>query len=211
MDEEILDSYKNVIKALADFLGPNIEIVLHAITNDKSDIIAIENGHITGRKVGDSLTEAGKVIIKKLENGLDYFGPYKSFSPKRKNLRSITIAIRNKNGKLIGLLCLNMDLTNFENILKFVDNFLKFRSDNKEIFIKQVKKHSLEEIFTETYSTVSSKFANGRVDNFSLIKYLYEDNFFTFKNAVPYVASKLNISIYTVYSYLRKLKKEVWE
>ncbi len=211
MDEEILDSYKNVIKALADFLGPDVEIVLHALNKGNSDIIAIENGHITGRKVGDSLTEAGKVIIKKLEEGLDYFGPYKSFSPKKKNLRSITIAIRNKMGKLIGLLCLNMDLTNFESIVKFVDHFLKFKSDNKEIFVKQIKKHSLEEIFNETYSTVSSKLANGKVDNFALIKYLYEDNFFTFKNAVPYVASKLNISIYTVYSYLRKLKKESGE
>jgi len=210
MDEEILESYKIVVKALADYLGPNVEVVLHDVTNSSSKIIAIENGYITGRSIGDSLTESGRIVIKKLEEGLDYFGPYKSLSSTKKNLRSITIAIRNKKKKIIGLLCLNMDISTLESIGNFIEPLLNFKSGREEVFLKKIKDQgeSLESIFNEVYSVLTSKVVGGKVDNYTIIKELYNNDFFKFKNSVEFVANKLNISIFTVYSHLRKIRRE---
>jgi len=44
----------------------------------------------------------------------------------------------------------------------------------------------------------------------AIIKELYERDFFRLKDAISVVSKKLNISIYTVYAYLRKVKKEVY-
>ncbi|MGB9793748.1 helix-turn-helix transcriptional regulator [Caldisericum exile] len=211
MDEEILESYKIVVRALKEFFGKDVEIVLHSLIDNKPKIIAIENGEITGRKVGDSLTEAGKYVIEKLKNGIDYYGPYESLSYTRKKLRSITIGIRNKKGDLIGLLCLNMDLSNLEAMHKFISYFLTFADSPKEVLNKITSfeyDEAIEKTFDEVYSILSSKVSSKRVDNFSIVSELYNRSFFKLKNSVNFVAKKLNISIYTVYAYIRKLEKE---
>ena len=42
-------------KALAAQFGPNCEVVIHDLQSNDPDssIVAIENGHVSGRKVGD--------------------------------------------------------------------------------------------------------------------------------------------------------------
>jgi predicted transcriptional regulator YheO len=211
-DKELLESYRVVVKALKEFFGESVEIVLHTLLDNQSTIIAIENGHITGRKIGDSLTEAGKYVIEKLKGGLDYFGPYESLSYKRKKLRSITIGIRNRNNDLIGLLCLNMDLSNIEVMNKFTSFFLTFQESKREVLSKITSldyDEAIERAFNEVYSILSSKSSSNKIDNFTIVSELYRRGFFKLKNSVSFVANKLGISIYTVYAYLRKLEKGV--
>ena len=45
---------KRLAKGLAAQFGEDCEIVIHDLTGDsrKKTIVAIENGHVTGRKVG---------------------------------------------------------------------------------------------------------------------------------------------------------------
>jgi len=47
-----LDAYITLVDFLADFMGENTEVVLHDLTDWRHSIMAIRNGHITGRKVG---------------------------------------------------------------------------------------------------------------------------------------------------------------
>lgn len=212
MDKDILETYKVVVKALKEFFGDNVEIVLHSLLDGQSRIIAIENGEITGRKVGDSLTEAGKFVIEKLKNGLEFFGPYESVSLKRKRLRSITIGIRNGKGDLIGLLCLNMDLSTLEAMNKFLSFFLAFQDSKSEVLSKITSfdyDEAVEKAFNEVYSILSSKISSNKIDNFAIVSELNKRGFFKLKNSVNFVAKKLGISIYTVYAYLRKLEKGV--
>jgi len=47
--------YFRLAKAIAQQFGPNCEVVVHDLeSNDpESSIVAIENGHVSGRQVGD--------------------------------------------------------------------------------------------------------------------------------------------------------------
>jgi len=45
----ILDVLHSTLKMLSNAVGHHIEIVLHDLTNPERSILAIANGHVTGR------------------------------------------------------------------------------------------------------------------------------------------------------------------
>ena len=57
MDAAQTDFYARLAHAIAVQFGSNCEVVVHDLeTNDpERSIVAIENGHVTGRSVGDVL------------------------------------------------------------------------------------------------------------------------------------------------------------
>ena len=62
-----LESYQRLLKMLACQFGSTSEVVLHDLSSDyEKTIIGIENGHITGRKVGQcgSNSPAGPAQIQ---------------------------------------------------------------------------------------------------------------------------------------------------
>ena len=68
MTEEQLDFYKRLAHALALQFGSSCEVVVHDLeTKDPShSIVAIENGHVTGRKLGDGPSH---VVLEALHAG----------------------------------------------------------------------------------------------------------------------------------------------
>jgi len=85
--------------------------VLHDIQNPNSSIIAIRNGHISGRKIGGPMTDlALKLMNEKYYMKNDYV--VKSGRTKDgKLLASSTFFIKDENQELIGMLCINNNLT----------------------------------------------------------------------------------------------------
>ena len=55
MDARLLEMLSQIAKGIASQFGPNCEVVVHEISEKSaySSIVAIENGHVSGRKVGD--------------------------------------------------------------------------------------------------------------------------------------------------------------
>ena len=54
-DAMTLDFLKQLAKGIAQQFGNDCEVVVHDLTsnNPDSSIVAIENGHVTSRKLGD--------------------------------------------------------------------------------------------------------------------------------------------------------------
>lgn len=63
--EEAYPLLNRIMKLIATTLGPECEVVLHDWSKgyDKS-IVAIENGHVTNRKVGDCGSNLGLEVIR---------------------------------------------------------------------------------------------------------------------------------------------------
>ena len=53
---DLLYSYTTTVKFLGSVLGPDYEVVLQDLSNINHSVIAIENGHISGRTIGSPLT-----------------------------------------------------------------------------------------------------------------------------------------------------------
>ena len=68
MDAKLLELLEQIAKAIAAQFGSNCEVVLHELSGKStySSIVAIENGHVTGRKVGDGPSH---VVCKLINSG----------------------------------------------------------------------------------------------------------------------------------------------
>ena len=68
MQESQLDFYKRLAHAIALQFGDGCEVVVHDLQSADPDhsIVAIENGHVTGRKLGDGPSH---VVLEALHAG----------------------------------------------------------------------------------------------------------------------------------------------
>lgn len=99
-------------RGIAAQFGPNCEVVVHDLSQHPDHtIVAIENGHVSGRKVGDG---ASNVVLERMEHqdqeAQDHLS-YLTRTPDGKVLKSSTIYIRNSRGKVTAILAINFDIS----------------------------------------------------------------------------------------------------
>jgi predicted transcriptional regulator YheO len=102
--------YLPLMDFLAELLGPRTEIVLHDTSDLSRSIVALTNGHVSGRSVGGPATD---LVLKVLQNhehdDRDYLANYLAESRTGGTFRSSTFFIRDAGQDVVGMLCLNID------------------------------------------------------------------------------------------------------
>src|SRR5512146_1404778 len=90
--------------------GPNCEVVLHDLAAMPHSIIAIENGHVTGRHRGDVPTDR---MLRSLRNAQEGSGDVRLYvsSHDGKVLKSLAVTLRDADGRQIGILGVNLDIS----------------------------------------------------------------------------------------------------
>lgn len=211
----ILKAFIPVTKGLAQMLGPDYEIVLHDITDPEHSVIAIENGHVTGRKIGAPLTDLGLYILRSEKfREVDVVPNYMTTTSDGRILRSTTIFIRDENEKIIGFLCINFDTTKVSMFKQVIDQHLSFQKledlagANHEKFASRV-----EELLNEAIQEVKSltgkplRYAT-KEEKINVLKKLDEKGFFLLKGAVDLLAREMGNSKFTIYAYLREARNK---
>ncbi|MDG3086976.1 transcriptional regulator [Vibrio hannami] len=210
-DKIILKSYEAVVDGLAGLIGPFCEIVLHSLENLDTSAIKIANGENTGRHVGSPITDMALKTLKDIESSERNFS--RAYFTRAKGgvlMKSVTIAIRNGHNRVIGLLCINVNLdAPFSQILqsfmpteeaKEAASAVNFASDVVEL-VDQTVEHTIEEINAD-------KSVSNNTKNRQIVMELYDKGIFDIKDAINRVAERLNISKHTVYLYIRQRKTE---
>ncbi|MDP2544418.1 transcriptional regulator [Photobacterium damselae subsp. piscicida] len=205
-DYIILRSYEAVVDGLAALIGPFCEIVLHSLADLNTSAIKIANGENTGRKVGSPITDLALRMLRDIE------GSERNFSRAKGGalMKSITIAIRNGDNNIVGLLCINVNLdAPFSQILqsfmptdeaKQAASSVNFASDVDEL-VDQTVERTIEEINAD-------KAVSNNAKNCQIVMELFDKGIFDIKDAINRVADRLNISKHTVYLYIRQRKTE---
>lgn len=210
VDFDILKSYEAVVDGLAMLIGSHCEIVLHSLQDLKCSAIRIANGEHTGRKIGSPITDLALRMLHDM-TGADssvsrcYFTRAKSGVL----MKSVTTAIRNREQRVIGLLCINMNLdVPFSQIISTfmppetqdqeVPSSVNFASSVEDL-VMQTLEFTIEEVNVDR--TVSNNAKNRQI-----VLNLYEKGIFDIKDAINQVADRLNISKHTVYLYIRQFK-----
>lgn len=123
---DIVASYLPLVDFLAEALGPTAEVVLHDLRRQEHSIIAIRNGDLTGRRAEDStVTEfALRMARRAEERGSPYMANYFGQPTGEKILRSSTYFIRDETGSVVGILGINVDLTQLLAARETVDRLL---------------------------------------------------------------------------------------
>lgn len=212
-DQEMLGLYKNLVPFLATICGEACEIVLHNVKNPKNSIIAISNGFHSGRKTGDPLTDLSYRIVKNGEYKDKEFLSNYSGMGKGKDFISSTYFIKN-NGKLIGLLCLNRDVSSLakcEMAFKYLKEQFNLSTENVENI-----KENLDPSVPMMLHTIVSNAINdtgirpdrmNKNDKIAIVGKLAQQGVLGMKGSVPEIAKQLGISEPTVYRYIKLYQK----
>jgi predicted transcriptional regulator YheO len=221
---------RSLMKGIAALFGPNCEVVLHDHKGQPYEhtIVAIENGHVTGRSVGDCGTNLGLEVLRGTENkekneagaqgGAGDRYNYATQMVNGRTLRSSSIYIRDKEGKVAGALCINLDVTDVlkaeETIGRISQN--PYRGEAKqaeeavqgphEVFARDVNE-LCDELIQEARHKIGKPLSEmSREDKLEVLKYLDDRGAFLIKKAGDKVSKFLDISKYTMYSYLDSIR-----
>lgn len=193
-----LKRFLPVAQAIEVLLHPYAEVVLHDLETRKID--AIFNCFSQRKPGDDSLLEEIE-----FDESLDVIGPYEKLNWDGRRLKSITAVIRNQTGRVVALMCINLDVSKFEEFRNLIDLFI-----NKDSLIPQpqelFKDDWQEKINTYVHKHLRQHHKSlehlSRADKRELIKILNQSGAFAGKNAATYVGKILKISRATVYKYL---------
>lgn len=207
-DRTILASYRAVVDGVSALIGSHCEIVLHSLEDLERSAICIANGHNTNRREGSPITD---LALKSLHNLQTDSVPKPYFTRAKSNglMKSVTIAIRNKQQRIIGLLCININLD--VPMSQFVQSLLPPQTDSEtsavnfassvEDLVAQTVEKTIEEITSDRQVANNNK-------NRQIVVSLFEKGIFDIKDAINLVAERLDISRHTVYLYIRQIKQD---
>lgn len=222
MEKDIMLHYISLVELLGLTLGPDYEIVLYDLRREDKSIIAIANGHVSGRTVGAPLTESSlKSIANKEYTNIDYKANYNSVSKNNKLLRSSSLYIKDGNNALVGLLCINFDDSSFVEITKNImslchpnelinkNSFEKIEniitsdeSDNIGTSVEDVTRHAIQSVLKNISVPLDRLTKEEKIE---IVAQLNDRGIFMLKGAVPHVSKILHSSEATVYRYLSDL------
>ena len=209
--------FKSLMKGLSALFGPNCEIVLHDHKDQpyESTIIAIENGQVTGRAIGDCGTNLGLEVLRGTVQEGDRYN-YATQTKAGRMLRSSSIYIKNSEGEVVGSLCVNFDVTD----LMFAEEALNKVCMNPLNSANNVDKE-VNELFTndvndlmDTLIQESQQQVNKPVsfmtkeDKLKALRYLDQKGAFLIKKSGDRIAKYYDMSKYTMYSYLEEIRTE---
>ena len=201
---ELMPYLQPVMKAIAESVGPFCEVVLHDLTEGDVEhtIVAIENGHVTGRKVGGPATNLGLEFLRRTVDD-DDFGYYTHTGDGRE-LRSSSVYFRNDSGRPIAVLCINVDMTPFHALQHSLAAMLDRHSatDRQEILASDIN-DVLDGLIESAVQWIGKPVAlMSRDEKVQILHFLDRKGAFTIKHSVDRVADRLNVSRVTAYSYL---------
>ena len=214
-DRELIESYIPMAKFIAAISGPRCEVVLHDLSDIEHSIIAIENGHISGRKVGDGLMDFAFKEFLEDTNDVFFVNQSGKITNDHKTLRFSSYRIRRKSdNEVIGLLCVTVDITDYIHMRRtinnelFIDGGYYTEPENPAGTLALPLADTLEAIFLHAMQESGCENVDHMTkdDKMRIISILRENNLFEIKGTVAFIAKKLKISEPSVYRYLKEIR-----
>ena len=202
---EEMSTLTRIAKGIAAQFGKDCEVVLHDYTQSyESTIVLIENGHVTGRKVGDCGTNLGLEVLRGTVSDGDQYR-YITQTKDGKILRSTSIYLRDEEGKAIGALCMNWDLTEFYACNSALKDILETETGAVEEVITNDVSELLDALIQESVRYVGKPVISmTKEDKIKGLKYLDDKGAFLIKKAGDKISKFYDISKYTLYNYLEQ-------
>jgi len=212
MEAKRLEMLKQIAHGVAAQFGDKCEVVIHDVAPNHPDhtIVYIENGHVSGRKLGDG---ASQVVLDQMAHhdmAPDDHLCYLTRTPDGKILKSSTLYIRNSKGAVTAIFSINYDVTNLILMHQEIGEMAMPRDKvqaepQKIINVNDV----LNELITQSVQMVGKPVAlMNKDDKVRAIRFLNDSGAFLVTKSGDKVAKYFGISKYTLYSYIDANKQE---
>ena len=198
-----LENFRTIADAIATLFYPHAEVVLHDLRTQKVDYIA---NNLSKREIGDDSSLEDMLSEDVSERNI---GPYEKLNWDGQKIRSLSSVLRDTNGHPLAVLCINLNISLFENAKAALDLFL---SPNKLI-------PQPDSLFRDDWQERINTFLHAwlrerqlslnlltRDHKRELVLALHAEGAFKGKSASNYVANVLGMGRATVYKHLKELK-----
>ena len=198
-----LDNFRAIADAIATLFFPHAEVVLHDLRTQKVDYIA---NNLSKREIGDDSSLEDMLSEEISERNI---GPYEKLNWDGQKIRSLSTVLRDGEERPLAVLCINLNISLFENAKAALDLFLSpsklipqpdslFRDDWQERINTFLHAWLRERQLSLNLLTRDHKR--------ELVLALHAEGAFKGKSASNYVANVLNMGRATVYKHLKELK-----
>ena len=195
--DEAFDLLDRLARGIAEMFGVSCETVIHDFLNPSHPILAVYNGHISDRTIGSTLDLTG------LEQKVDFEGDVVNLlatTPRGQQVKSSTFSLKGEGYHLA--LGINYDFTPLayanRALLDLMRTDLDFRSA-----VYQNRDTRISDLFQQCADRIGKPIREmNKTDRLKIVELLSQQGAFSYRRAVPYVASQLGVSRYTIYKYL---------
>ena len=201
-----LDLLKQIANGMTKQFGPDCEIVIHDLTQNNLDnsIVYIENGHVSGRRVGDGPSTVVLETVRRNPEAVHDKLAYLTRTSDGKVLKSSTMFIRGDDGNIDYIFAVNYDITG----LLLIDRSLKSFINTEEATRNPSKTtHNvndlLDELLIKSVELVGKPVSlMNKEDKILAIQFLNDAGAFLITRSSDKVSKFFGISKYTLYSYI---------
>ena len=200
-----LELLRQVAAGIAAQFGSNCEVAIHDLSRDPDrSIVFIANGHVSGRKVGDG---ASNVVMEQLRTNdpapQDHLC-YLTRTPDGKILKSSTVYIRDRKGRVSAILAINYDISR---LILMEEALHDLVSTGEEVPAEPERitnvNDLLDELIQQSVALVGKPAAvMNKDDKVKAIQFLSQNGAFLITKSGDKVAKYFGISKYTLYSYI---------
>lgn len=211
----ILDVLYSTLKMLSSAVGLHTEIVLHDLTNPERSILAIANGHVTGRREGGSLLggprqDVGFIAVRRAMEDHSGTDPvlvenYPTVAPDGRPLRSSTVVYRDSSGQPFASLCINADLSGIAAAHALLGGLLGLEGAPES---RGDEPRDMEQMMVEIIQvacpggTVRMK----KLQKLEAVRQMQDRGIFIVKGGIEKAAAALGVTRYTIYNYLEQIR-----
>lgn len=209
--EQVLDFLKRCAEAIALMFGSTCETLIHDMAKPGHPIIAIYNGHVSGRQLGSTADIFGGDLYSE--------GNHEHFQRDEDDINTQAVT---KNGRYVKsttihyagkgyhyALGINYDYTCLSAAFPLLESLIHSDRDLTEV-ISNSPGGQLEEIFADCVKVINKPIdAMSKADRVQLIALLDQRGAFSFQRSVTYIAEQMKVSRYTVYKYMHEIGHDI--
>ena len=206
-----LKAYIPVANMIAQTFGKNCEVAIHDLTQPESSVVYVANGTVTGRREGQSFNHLIPQVLLSKKFKDDCTVNYTFETETGKKVKSSSALIRNLDGEVVGMLCVNCDLTTSYLLQDALNDFLPLSASEAAAAEEEQQEQGVLSIVDELINNIIGTKAVGslkRKDNLEMIRFMDEKGIFLVKGAIDKVAEAMGVSKVTIYSYLDDVREK---
>ena len=202
----------NCASQIAQTFGIYCETAVYRIEGDRNHILAIYNRRITNRDIGDSYEALLDTEDQELRERMK-----EDF---RKRVNTSNVYLYRMDGKLLKVTTMHypfapaqyaLSIAFDDTVLSLAESALRTLNQPNLYQVKNAdpEDRKLEEVFETCHTVVGIPiYMMGKKERLEMVRLLKDRNAFSFQKSIPYVASRLHVSRYSIYNYLKELEED---
>ena len=201
----LLKSLIPIAETIGKTFGNRCEVVLHDLTIPEKSVVYTVNGDVTGRREGQAFDRLVRSVLLNKNFTRDYAVNYTFETEDGRRIKSSSSLVRDEAGEVVGVFCVNYDITFMKTLHDELELFLPMQEDSSVICPEM----AADQDVTTVVDTLIDNIVSGRKkqgltkqDNLEMIRFMDDKGIFLVKGAIDKVAACMGLSKVTIYGYL---------